>query len=279
MTEVIFNSQNPAPGIYAIDIKDYHASAGVSRSGLMLFKKTPMHYWDAYLNPEKEEKKKSDALIFGNAVHSFILEPEEFFKRYVVAPKVDRRTSAGKAQYAEFILQSEFGEILLQDDFDKIEKIKSSVMSNDDARKIIEGAEIEKSFYWVNKETGVLCKCRPDILRAKLIADLKTTENAEENSFKHSVQNYGYHIQAAMIQEGVQACTGRLIENFWFILVEKSRPYASAVYMLDQESINKGKIDFLELLLRYKKSTEENSYPTYPVKTISLPAYALTLGV
>ncbi|GAH01364.1 unnamed protein product, partial [marine sediment metagenome] len=65
-------------GIYDdISNADYHASEGISKSGLDLIAKCPKKYWHKYINPERMEKEQSDAFLIGQATHTAILEPEK----------------------------------------------------------------------------------------------------------------------------------------------------------------------------------------------------------
>ena len=61
------------PGIHTISNDAYHNGPGISRSGLMEFKRSPYHYWYKYLNPYYVEDSATPAQIFGNALHEFIL--------------------------------------------------------------------------------------------------------------------------------------------------------------------------------------------------------------
>ncbi|WP_010597300.1 PD-(D/E)XK nuclease-like domain-containing protein [Rickettsiella massiliensis] len=58
-----------------------------------------------------------------------------------------------------------------------------SLHQNKVALKLIADAQIEQSLYWKDPNTGILCKCRPDILRSSLVADLKTAQDGSAWSF------------------------------------------------------------------------------------------------
>lgn len=72
------------PGIYAgIPNAEYHGGEGISKSGLDLIHRSPMHYKFATSSANDNEPTASQAL--GTAFHALILEPEEFTKTYCLA--------------------------------------------------------------------------------------------------------------------------------------------------------------------------------------------------
>ncbi|EEL6988294.1 exonuclease VIII, partial [Salmonella enterica] len=82
------------PGIYYdIPNEAYHAGPGVSKSQLDDIADTPAIYLWRKNAPVDTEKTKS--LDTGTAFHCRVLEPEEFSKRFIIAPEFNRRTSAG----------------------------------------------------------------------------------------------------------------------------------------------------------------------------------------
>ncbi|EMA3540131.1 PD-(D/E)XK nuclease-like domain-containing protein, partial [Salmonella enterica] len=85
------------PGIYYdIPNEAYHAGPGVSKSQLDDIADTPAIYLWRKNAPVDTEKTKS--LDTGTAFHCRVLEPEEFSKRFIIAPEFNRRTSAGKEE-------------------------------------------------------------------------------------------------------------------------------------------------------------------------------------
>ena len=65
---------------------EYHASEGISASGLKLIGRSPLHYWAAYLDPKREPRVETPALKLGTAIHTAVLEPMRFADEYVVVP-------------------------------------------------------------------------------------------------------------------------------------------------------------------------------------------------
>ncbi|EBK5839738.1 exonuclease VIII, partial [Salmonella enterica] len=89
------------PGIYYdIPNEAYHAGPGVSKSQLDDIADTPAIYLWRKNAPVDTEKTKS--LDTGTAFHCRVLEPEEFSKRFIIAPEFNRRTSAGKEEEKTF---------------------------------------------------------------------------------------------------------------------------------------------------------------------------------
>lgn len=90
------------PGIYFdISNEDYHAGDGVSKSQLDMVALSPALLQWQKSAPVDTEKLK--ALDMGTALHCLLLEPEEFDKRFIVAPQFNLRTNQGKADQEAFL--------------------------------------------------------------------------------------------------------------------------------------------------------------------------------
>lgn len=261
------------PGIYDISSKEYHAdNTAISRSMLMQFKRSPLHYWYNYIKPQKTECTSTDAMIFGNAVHTMLLEPEKFYETYFVLEKLDLRKASDKEKHAE-LLELNKGKIALKrEEYEKIISMKEAFINHPKASKIIHQGKIEQSFFWEDNDTGMLCKARPDIYKGNIIIDLKTTMDASELSFRSSTYKYGYYLQAAMAQEAFKALNEEEMDSFIFIAIEKEPPYAIAIYIIDQASIDKGVKEFKQLLASLKECMEKDEWPSYEEKFLTLVA-------
>ncbi len=272
--KIIASEKSIKPGIYSLSSEAYHQGPGISRSGLMEFKRSPYHYWYKYLNPEYEVQPVTPAQILGNALHTYVLEPDEFEKRYFVIPEFNKVTKEGKERWQK--IKSELGnrETLSANQYQTLQHMVASVKKNKLAIQLIEKAEIERSLYWTDPDTDILCKCRPDILRPSLVADLKTAQDGSAWSFSKAVYEYGYHIQAAMIQEALKNLNQKIVKGFIFLIIEKTAPYVISIYQLDQAALDKGYQEFKTLLNRYQQCLEANDWPAYSIQEISLPRYA-----
>ncbi len=118
------------PGIYYdIPNEAYHAGPGVSKSQLDDIADTPAIYLWRKNAPVDTEKTKT--LDTGTAFHCRVLEPEEFSKRFIIAPEFNRRTSAGKEEEKTFLEEcARTGiTVLTAEEGRKIELMYQSVMA------------------------------------------------------------------------------------------------------------------------------------------------------
>lgn len=242
--------------------KEYRQHEGVSSSQLkILFNKTPFHLKYAIENPEGD----TPALLFGRASHKYILEKDDFFNEFAVAPVCDRRTKEGKELYNAFIEASENKEVISADDFARITEMDSAIDSVPLARQLLTGI-CEQSFFWTDADTNEPCKCRPDCLTEfegeKYIVDYKTTDSCTDGHFERTCRKYGYKLQTGMYCEGLY--NNEFEEyGFAFVAQEKTAPYAVRVYICDPGFIKEGKDQFKTALGTYHYCKENDNWYGY----------------
>lgn len=256
--------------------KEYRANPAVSRSQLWKISESPEKFKYELDNPPTP----TDALILGQAFHKLVLEPETFSEDFAIAPAVDRRTKEGKAAYVEFIEES-LGKTVITDDMcEKIIAMSNKINSDPYVKKLLSG-EREKSFFWTDDFTGEACKCRVDCISKigdiPLIVDIKTTTNAETDTFMRHAIKYGYHVQAAMYREGVKANIGTEC-GFVFIAIEKEPPYSVNIMQADKIFISYGYDIFRDLIGVYHDCKVTNNWYGYLGKSndinyLGLPSY------
>jgi len=263
-----------------MDNADYHRHPAVSKSHLDQVAKSPLHYWSRYLDPDRVQFEPTPAMQVGTAVHTHVLELDQWDARYVVMPEgIDRRTKAGKAEWEAFTASAADRTVISAADFELVQRMGRAVYGHPAAALLLQqlSGQAETTHMWTDADTGLECKCRPDWLTddGSLIIDLKTTEDASPRGFQRSVGNWRYHVQAAWYLHGLEQATGTRPEQFIFVCVEKRAPYAVAVYAADAEMIAIGdaaaKRD-LEVLATCKAA---NAWPGYSdqIETINLPPW------
>ncbi len=256
-----------------LDINEYHSGPGISRSSLVAFKRSPLHYWHEHINPDYVRPKPTEEMIFGNAVHSAILEGDKFWERYIVRDKPDMRTKLGKETRAADLMEAGDRIILTTEQYERICQMENAIAKHPMAIGLIMGAQCELSLFWQDEATGILCKARPDIWHTTFVGDLKTTADASYKSFSRSVFQYNYHLQCAMIYEGILAADGHRVSDFAMIAIEKEPPYAIACYRLDDAIIEKGREEFHNLLGNLANCLTADEWPSYDDQVINLPEW------
>lgn len=229
------------------------------------------------------EQEETEALSFGRALHTFVLEGESVFvEEFVVAPKVDRRTKVGKAIWAEFQLNNVGKSLVTQDEKDSLPEIDLAIRSHPIAREMLEGCKaVEQTIVWKDRETGILCKGRIDILPPddkRTLVDLKSTTDASRRAFEYfSANKYHYARQGAFYLDGINTIYQKdldnitaysdnlnsIYDNFTFIAVEKKPPYKVGVFTLSDDFIEGGRKRYKKLLNLDQKCKAENHYPNY----------------
>jgi hypothetical protein len=263
-------------GIFAdIPIETYHSFGRyISSSGLCEFKRSPAHY-RAYLRKAFEP---SDAQLIGTAVHQRLLEPEVFAQNHILGPEVeDRRSKVWK----DFVAANPDRQVWRAKDWERINRTADNIANHPRVKPLLVGAKIEQSIFWIDAETGVPCRCRPDILFADgLCPDIKTTKDASPESFQYAIRDYSYHMRLAFYIDGIAAVLGLKQDTGILIAAEKEDPYAVVPYVLEPDAkyrvdpIEQGRKEYRELLKRYAECERTNSWPSYTTDFvgISLPS-------
>lgn len=247
---------------------DYHSMIGVNCSKLAAFAKSPAHYLAMI---QAGPTPPTPAQRIGSIFHAWVLEGVS----PVVAPNVDRRTRTGKEEWARFVELNEGKEVVTQEEFDMLGGMGKSILQHQTARVLFLGGLAERSVFFDNAESGLLCKCRPDYLVSNAIVDLKTTNDASPEGFAKAIFNYRYYVQSAFYLDGVSTISP-VYKRFIFVAVEKAPPYAVGVYELDAQAILQGRITYKQELMRLAECVENDSYPGYSdhIETLSLPRWA-----
>lgn len=264
------------PGIYFdISNEDYHAGDGVSKSQLDMVALSPALLKWQKSAPVDTEKLK--ALDMGTALHCLLLEPEEFDKRFIVAPQFNRRSNQGKSDEEAFmrdvagmgmtVMDAEQGR--------RLQLMRDSAMAHPAARWMLEAEGYsEASMYWIDEETGELCRTRPDryLKQHPVIVDVKKV--ADMDRFARHVEEFRYHVQDAMYREGALRTTGKP-HGFFFIAVSETIDcgrYPVRVFELDAPDIDAGHALFRRDLNTYHQCRTSDDWGG--VEIIKRPEWA-----
>lgn len=260
------------PGVYPdLSNEAYHSGPGLSKSGLDLLAKSP------YLFRYRPKPEPSKALLIGSAFHASTLEPHTYANLFAVAPEINARTNAGKAELETFRQANAGKSILTAEDAEKVAAMAQAARCHPVAAQLLAAGVAETSIYHRDEPTGELLKVRPDWIVDDLIVDLKSTEDASAIGFSKSCANYRYHVQAAYYLDIANAVMDRRFTAFIFIAVEKSPPYQVAVYHADYEMIMAGRMEYRRLVDLYHECRVSDRWPGLNdgrIEAISLPRWA-----
>lgn len=249
--------------------REYRAKPFISSSDIRNILENPYFFKNGI------KKEETESLLLGRAIHSLILEPENFNRDFLLKPKFDLRKNADKEAWAQFLedtkdCQKSFIDSQL---YEKAKEV-AAAFQNNPVSKILSGGIAEASFF--GKIAEVDCKCRPDYYNEakSTIFDLKTASKkggASPDEFIKSVANFGYFIQAWFYK----AITGA--KNFYFIVIETEAPFMVGVYSLDNVSLEFGEqqvkkaFEILRDIEKFKDPCYLNSIDFKHIQTLTLP--------
>jgi exodeoxyribonuclease VIII len=241
------------PGFYSgLSLSDYHAAPGLSKSDLDLIARSPAHY-------RHGDREETPARRLGTAAHACVLEPETWEHRYARAQgrrRVDTATDRTVLTAAEW---------------DTCLRLRDAVWNHPTCQDLLSDGTAESSAWWLDPETRLLCKCRPDWSRPGLLLDLKTTMDASPAGFARAVERYRYHVQAAYALDGWRAAGGSSIERFLLVAVEKTAPFAVALYDLPAAALTSGRALYRRDLATASDCLSRQHWPGYDPAIVTLP--------
>jgi len=245
-------TKNKEIGLRTLSNNDYHAAGGISSSNLGLLDESALH-----LKNKDLFKWSSPAFSFGSLVHALVLEPETVNDEFVVMPKFDGRTKAGKEAKLAFELDAKGKEVVTQDDFIKAEKMAVNVLAI--AGGLFKNGNPEQSYF--ADDDGLIIKCRPDyyIESAGVVVDLKTTADISEFGIRKSITNYHYHWSAAWYMR-VLSILGLPAKKFVFVFVDKAAPHMVKIRELTPATLETAYHEIDVLIAKYKAFEQSGAF-------------------
>jgi exodeoxyribonuclease VIII len=249
-----------------MNFQDYLKLDRLSASALKDLNRSPAYFkWK-----RGQPRVETDTLRLGTAIHIAILENEKFDSLYVKAPKLDKRTKLGKAEFECFVADN-IGKIVLDSsDHGDCVGISKSVMASPKIAAMIKNGEIEKTYLW--ELDGVEMKSRIDFESQKFFLDVKSTADCDARRFSNDCITFGYDIQMACYQEAIFQNTGKRLPCI-ILAVEKSDNYDFQIFELNQDWLDMGIKKAKKLIGIYKECIEKDYFPTYPkvVQQLQIP--------
>lgn len=254
----------------------YHAVKALSKSGVgALIDQCPHAYWwESPFNPDyvREEKTTFD---IGTASHLVMLEPDLFLSRTVIIAMDDYKTKAAQEAKATAYAQGKIP--LLTKHLNDLQAMRKALLAHPIAKDAFTDGIAERSHFWTDPATGVLCKARPDFQSndGRYVVDYKTTTSANPRDFRRAMKDHYYFVQEPWYLDGIEATSGKR-PAFLFVVQEKEKPYRVSVLRLDPSDALKGELYARRARHVFAECLKENRWPGYTddkVATVALPGY------
>jgi hypothetical protein len=210
----------------------------------------------------------NDAMAFGRAVHHYLLERESFEDHFIVSPKFDRRTKAGKEGADAFKIQASGKSIIDAEDFDKLVTIESNLKANDFFQGAMKHCHPEISYQWTDT---IPMKARLDLVdESGVIIDLKTVRSADYRDVQRDIISRAYDVQMYHYSKALDVKAKLVI-----LAIEAEGHFAiydisEMVYSeFTKKRYHEG---FINAVTAQGLTQSPDKYPSY-VQTMSLPAW------
>lgn len=260
---------------------DYAAQPGVNWSRLKLARTSALHY---HATPPRPDTSTLGML---RAVHSLVLEPENFDRDFAVFTGKTRR---GKA-FDEFLEQHAGRTILNVREHTQALETAAGVLAYRPGAELLQSSDTytEVGLQWTDEATGLQCKGRADLVhkpagtreardaREAWVVDLKTVQSCDPRQMARDAARHGYHGQLEHYAAGVEATTGRTVTRVGLLCVEGAAPHDCALLWLDDEARDAGRALRDRLLQTVAEATERNVWPGQVPEAaeLTLPAWAV----
>ncbi|MCU4489716.1 PD-(D/E)XK nuclease-like domain-containing protein [Acinetobacter ursingii] len=268
---------------------EYHACPEFSSSQLKDILRSSAHFYSNNILKENERETKKH-LDFGTLAHTLFLEPEQFEHEFIVGPKFDRRTKAGKEEAAAWEAANQGKIIIDQEMLDGANRIANNLrkLSSYQIMQNNHGMA-EASIFFTDPVYGLNLRVRPDYhivpcdeFPNGLLFDVKTTTDARQFKFQRSCSDFGYDISATMYREGFQQHYKTEDKpEFIFLVAESSAPFNVKQYRASDLFISIGEQRYSkakEILAESLLINEWDGYST-ELEDISLPQYMLKQAI
>ena len=218
-----------------LDIQEYHFTDAKSAHNLMDF---ILWCGEGSVSQDEKPTKETPLMLEGSLIHQK-MQFQEHESRFALAPDVDRRTKAGKAEFAEFESQLGHRKAISRAQLDMAKGCMDAAWSHPVARLFLENGEMERSGFC--EIMGVPVKARPDIDCSHIpasenfpaLVDIKTRKvrGANEDAWLKDFYHTGLYIQAGL-QILVWRELGYHVDEYFHLLVERGSPYCVNVIKL-----------------------------------------------
>jgi hypothetical protein len=233
----------------------YHSGPGVSFSAVKEFMRYPAAY-KYYLNKAATRSTRSQDL--GTWTHMAILEPQ-LLNSSITLVSGPMNKNPWKAEADAIKLKG--GTPVGIDTWEQIVGMRDAVNNHPVASKLLQGSKNEHSCYAVEPTTGLLIKCRPDIMRLDIntLGDIKTIDSVDKAIGQ--IRRMKYAFQSAWYLRVMSLITGETWKNMVHVFVETKAPYGVKCVALGDETLARCNSLIDQTLADIAKCTDDGVWP------------------
>jgi hypothetical protein len=293
-----------------INHKELFFKPGVSPTSINQFFESPSRFWRfSSLNPNKQKKEPTPAMIFGRLVHCLALTPEDFDKQFIIEPvkpdgaidtmddmkdllsklNIAYKKSSAKPELLALVreaapraiiwgdIKDAFGKsigkkiIVTRDDYAKAKSMQDAMLANKAVRQLIGNGFSESPFCWFpDGEIGLMKKVRLDYVRQGLVIEYKTDSYPHEQDFSKTIGNMGYHRQLAMQIEAAERMHGERPRGAIIIAQDKDMHDDIAVYALNTSTLSRGADENAWAWGEINRRIKTGDWKTFPEKIMPI---------
>lgn len=285
------NTQMPIGVVHDMPLSDYLAVDALSASGLKRLARSPWHYRNG------ASVEQTRVMLRGTLAHCAVLEPDALSQRFVVLPedaprrptraqwdakKPSEASATAMHWWTEFQASAEGREIVSHEEFAVCAMQLEAIARVPHLRQLLRKGRGEVSIFWIDPETRIYCKARPDWVHVSgQMLDLKTCADESPGGFGRAAARMRYDLQDAHYSSGMAAVTGASDTGpFVFGAVTNRPPVLAVPYVLTDDIREQGQEDRRELMARLAWCRSENQWPAYGdgIQLLDFPAYAKRAG-
>lgn len=276
------NAPDAVPLGLSLDLpaERYHSIAAMSAGGLKRMRMSPAHFYGSQLDPERPTSsgEPTAAMKAGTLFHVALFEPHALLARYVVKPDgLNLTTKDGRAWKdavqpgIEIVDGAAMSKALTQ---------AERVRADPELGALLSEGYGEASAFWIDAETGELCKCRPDWTSPAgdgvILIDGKSCQDASPTGFARTAWNMGYIHAAAWYTDGFEAATGQRVHGYVFAAVEHEWPHIAKGWMVPDDALDSARRENRRTLNLYAECKRTGVWPGYSpgISLITLPRWA-----
>jgi len=221
----------------------------LSYSSIKEFQKSPRHYLE-YIN--KQRTPPTDAMKLGSMVHCMILQPNLFNEQFVIAPDVNKRTNAGKEEWATFCSQHADRIVVANDDYEHASRLASNAMANSSIESLVKNCyDFEQE--WRAEIDGLPYRGFYDGISNDYVLEIKTTSDGLPRSVMNDFLKRKYHIQAGLYSLVSQ-------KEVIYVVIETSEPYLSYSAPASIQYMEMGVSELSRLNSQFAKCLESGDF-------------------